>query len=109
MSLHMAKLFMFLVILAAVLSRSHAAAWGVQLRKQSRDMARPGYPDASEASGTEPIGDYQRKTQAPMVWLSLKKNMVSQIVPTWYNTGFAEEAARTLGYMRQRAQGFASA
>merc|ERR1711948_161521 len=83
MSLHMAKLFMFLVILAAVLSRSHAAAWGVQLRKQSRDMARPGYPDVSEASGTEPIGDYQRKTQAPMVWLSLKKNMVSQIVPTW--------------------------
>ena len=35
-------------------------------------MAQPNFPDSGAAMGAEPVGDYQRKTQSPVVWYALR-------------------------------------
>ena len=42
------------------------------------------------AVGGHPLGDYQRKTQSPMVWLTLHKGRLQE-PRGWYGQSFSEE------------------
>ena len=35
-------------------------------------LARPNIPDSNAPMGAEPVGEYQRKTQSPVVWYLLR-------------------------------------
>jgi len=54
--------------------------------------------------GVGPIGEYERKTQSPMVWLRLRKTVLDSAAPSWQGGSFAEEAAQRLGELKSLAQ-----
>ena len=40
------------------------------MRMVDAGMVRPSPSDVGAPMGAEPVGDYQRKTQSPIIWLS---------------------------------------
>ena len=78
----------------------------------SAGFVRPDEPDKIVATGSEPLDEYQRKTQSPMIWfrpcfvaeclskvhnishtrLNLRKTKFPRVMPTWYNKEYAQEA-----------------
>jgi hypothetical protein len=64
-----------------------------------RGFVRPEEPDKIIATGSEPLDEYQRKTQSPLIWLNLRKIKLPRITPTWYNQEYAQEAKQLLGQM----------
>lgn len=63
-----------------------------------RDLARPDTPDKIIAD-SEPLDEYQRKTQSPLIWLNMRKTKFPRIAQTWSNFGYTEEAKQRLGQM----------
>merc|ERR1739845_202475 len=69
-----------------------------KIRQLVRGLARPNAPDEVPPwyLGAEPVGDYQRRTQSPVVWLNLRKAKSPQKVATWHNVGYETEAKQRL-------------
>lgn len=51
---------------------------------------------ASSAIGAEPAGMYERKTQAPIVWLNLHKSRFPKRLKNWYGTPYERDALQEL-------------
>nr|ABI14338.1 unknown [Pfiesteria piscicida] len=49
-----------------------------------RGGIRQGFPNAASLVGAEPAGEYERKTQAPIIWFDLRKSVLpGEFVPDW--------------------------
>merc|ERR1712187_868941 len=87
-------------------SLSVSAPGANQIQDKIRELVRPSPPDQGAPMGSEPVGDYQRKTQSPLVWLNLHKASFPQTAPAWYNLAYVEEAKQRLGEMAARLKQF---
>jgi len=81
-------------LLLCVLGHSVQAPGVADTRHTLRELLRPA-AGSERAVGTEPVGMYQRKTQAPVVWLNLHKTKL----PASERLDYSEEAKQQLGMM----------
>merc|ERR1712107_50460 len=89
---------------------SEAAQWAGmnKVRELLREILRPNPPNEDFPApliGAEPVGVYERKTQAPVVWLNLRKSKFPTTATilgrAWYHEPYAWCKA-TLGCSRPR-------
>merc|ERR1719491_1437771 len=85
-------------LLALLCMQTHSLQWVnmQQGRNVARDLARPGAVDEGTLLGAEPVGMYQRKTQAPLVWINLHKSKFPSNLASWHAMGYKERHKRPL-------------
>merc|ERR1712039_194345 len=88
---------------------SEAVAWAgmTKVRELIRDIIRPNPADESYPTpllGSEPYGMFQRKTQAPVVWLNLRKTRLPYARRAWYSAPYMEDAKERLGVLGAEVQ-----
>ena len=71
----------FMLVFMSVSVPCFCAPHGTALRQQVKDMAHPTTLDTS-------LGEYDRKTQSPMIWMNLHKSDLSS---SQSNSGVSEE------------------
>ena len=64
------RISVFVVALMSVAVPCFCSPGGVSLRQQVKDLSAPTSPDSG-------LGEYERKTQSPMVWVHLHKTDLS--------------------------------
>jgi len=72
---------------------------GEDTRSTVRDFLRPA-ANGGFATGAEPSGMYERKTQAPLVWLNMHKSKAPARQHAWFNMPFKQEAQQAIGALK---------
>merc|ERR1712178_348575 len=98
-----------LPVLLLTCMSGEAAGWAgmSKVRELIRDIVRPNPPDEDYPApllGAEPVGVYQRKTQAPVVWLNLRKSRLPMSGRAWYNAPYQQDAKQRLGVLGAEVQ-----
>ena len=88
--------FVLCVVIAVI--HGIASVGAAMPRELIRDLMRPSAlgNDAAAPLGTEPTGMYERKTQAPIVWLDLHKSRFPHHPKTWYEASYERDAKENL-------------
>merc|ERR1712238_488395 len=65
---------------------------------QYGDAVRLHGKEMPSSSGSDSgLGEYERKTQSPMIWMKLRKTQLKTESPTLLNVGYDEAAKQRLG------------
>ena len=96
--------------LAAVLAAAPVAE-GNPFESFLKSRLRRSKPDTvGDPKGSPDPGQFQRKTQAPLIWLKYTKTEIPEPEANWHNTPFKDFAKQAVGAMKAESQnsGFSS-